>query len=187
MNELRASEGLAPLRLNPMIMKAAQVRATEEAWEGVFDANGGSEVVRNDGSVGAAAHTRPNGDVCFTVANANWTGENAVFEIVDMRSAVYNAYMGFSLSSGHRRNMLKPETTQMGFGMYKNTAGEWLCIQMFAAEGEVTWVDDPIMPEGGIWQPPTYDDLVAQWEASGKWCTLDEFIEFAMIGRDYDL
>ncbi len=104
-NEERAAENLPPLTLHKDACAAAQVRA-EEAKQ-------------------SFSHTRPNGSKCFTaLTEANiayaYAGENLAGRIKTPEKVV-DAWMN---SPGHRKNIMKPNYTQIGVG-YVSSGNYW--------------------------------------------------------------
>ncbi|KAA0971149.1 CAP domain-containing protein [Aureimonas fodinaquatilis] len=114
-NQFRAQNGLPPLRINSQLMAAAQVQSNAMAAQDRLDHNAGG---RLPGRVAAAGY--------------NWstTAEN-----IGRGYANYSAAMaGWIGSSGHRRNLLNPNVTEIGFaGARSVNGGRNYWTQVFAA------------------------------------------------------
>ena len=111
-NDERAKEGLAPLRIDTKVQAAAQVRAKE--CEKSF------------------SHTRPNGTSFATaLKEQNVTyrsaGENIAWGQRSPREVV-NAWMN---SAGHRANIMNANFTTIGVGYYRNAKGTNYWCQLF--------------------------------------------------------
>lgn len=101
-NEARANAGVSPLTLDPMLCKAAQVRATE--------------------CVTTFSHTRPDGTAYSTAlseqgVSASYVGENVATGYQDAQAVV----SGWINSDGHRANILNSNYKHIGIGMAENT------------------------------------------------------------------
>lgn len=134
-NALRQSSGAAPLETDPLLTRAAQVRAEEMAAAVVY------------------SHTRPDGRAASTVTDSGATGEN-IHRLSDayLTSRGLNAAEGameaWSASAAHRANLLDSRYGSFGVGLAQgvNAAGEpcWYCVQVFLLAGHtVTRVDGP--------------------------------------------
>ena len=98
-NKERVTANLTELNYNYDLQEAANLRAEESAT--LF------------------AHTRPNGDVCYSVFNVDYAvaGENLIQadkEIADAKNLVKT----WMESEGHRANILLPEFTSVAIGVY---------------------------------------------------------------------
>ena len=110
-NEERKKVGLAPLKQNTALAKAAEKRA-EEITE-------------------KFSHTRPNGTLCFSIFNEydidNWGGAENIAWGQSTPQAVMNTWMN---SEGHRDNILSSYMTDIGVGLCeKNGTKYW--VQLF--------------------------------------------------------
>jgi len=123
------------LKVNNLLMDAAQVRADEMAASGAY------------------SHTRPDGRRSNTVTDSRRTGENihCITELYleqqhkTLSDAVVNLW---SNSKGHADNMLNARYGEIGVGLARGTDSNglacWYCVQVFLVDGcEVTWVDVP--------------------------------------------
>ena len=132
-NALRHENGIAALRVNDKLMQAAQVRAEEMAASGIY------------------SHTRPDGRKNTTVTDCPYVGEN-IHRIADWalqgKTISETAMWSWSLSGGHRDNLLEKNYAETGVGLAGgvNDNGEacWYCVQLFLWNGyAVEWVDAP--------------------------------------------
>jgi uncharacterized protein YkwD len=98
-NDFRAQNGVAPLKLNPLLTKAAQAHADDMAAHNYF-----SHSSRDGRS--------PGDRINATGYRAMTWGENIAWGQPDWASAI-RAWMN---SSGHRRNMLSAAFKEMGLG-----------------------------------------------------------------------
>ena len=134
-NTLRLNKGVAGLKVNNLLMDAAQVRADEMAASGAY------------------SHIRPDGRRSNTVTDSRRTGENihCITELYleqqhkTLSDAVVNLW---SNSKGHADNMLNARYGEIGVGLARGTdsngLASWYCVQVFLVDGcEVTWVDVP--------------------------------------------
>lgn len=101
-NEARADAGVSPLALDPMLCKAAQVRATE--------------------CITTFSHTRPDGTAYSTAlseqgVSASYIGENVATGYQNAQAVV----SGWINSEGHRANILNSNYKHIGIGMAENT------------------------------------------------------------------
>ena len=124
-NQIRAEAGMPPLALDDSLSAAAALRAIEMARAGVL------------------SHTRPNGGACFTVYDDfAWTfderylGENIarLSGIADPDSQVCESWKN---SPDHYRNIIDPDFTCLGVGVYVAPDGRWYYAQLFAAQAPV--------------------------------------------------
>ena len=137
-NQLRRSHGLSALGTDPLLTRAAQVRAEEMAATGIY------------------SHTRPDGSDRSTVSDCPCTAEN-IHRIADRRLETLGkglaevAMEDWENSSSHLKNLLNSGLSDLGVGLARgaNAAGEdcWYCVQMFTYKGyHVTWVDEQALP-----------------------------------------
>ena len=111
-NKYRNENGLASVKLDASLCKAAEIRAKE--------------------SKTSFSHTRPNGQSCFTVLSElgisyGGAGENIAYG-QSSPNEVMTAWMN---SSGHRANILGSSFTKLGIGVY-SSGGTLYWAQMFA-------------------------------------------------------
>lgn len=132
-NALRREKGVAALRVNDKLMRAAQVRADEMAAHTVY------------------SHTRPNGEKFNTVTDCPYMAEN-IHRIADWvlsdQTLTERAVADWSTSTAHRKNMVNPKLSAIGVGLARgvNDNGDpcWYCVQLFLYDGYViTRVDPP--------------------------------------------
>jgi len=103
-NNERTSEGVSQLSQNPLLMRAAQLKAEDMGKESYY------------------AHVSPDGETPMHWLDLVgykylYVGENLTANIMNEESVV-SAWMG---SPGHRRNLLDPKFTQMGIGVAEGT------------------------------------------------------------------
>lgn len=124
-NRIRAAAGVPPLTLDAAMSAAAALRAIEMARAGVL------------------SHTRPNGETCFTVySEFGWgfakiyLGENIarLSGVADPDTQVCESWKN---SPDHYRNMVEPDFTRLGVGVYTAPDGRCYYAQLFAAEAPV--------------------------------------------------
>lgn len=132
-NALRREKGVAALRVNDKLMRAAQVRADEMAAHTVY------------------SHTRPNGEKFNTVTDCPYMAEN-IHRIADWvlsdQTLTERAVVDWSTSTAHRKNMVNPKLSAIGVGLARgvNDNGDpcWYCVQLFLYDGyAITRVDPP--------------------------------------------
>lgn len=132
-NALRREKGVAALRVNDKLMRAAQVRADEMAVHTVY------------------SHTRPNGEKFNTVTDCPYMAEN-IHRIADWvlsdQTLTERAVADWSTSTAHRKNMVNPKLSAIGVGLARgvNDNGDpcWYCVQLFLYDGyAITRVDPP--------------------------------------------
>ena len=132
-NALRREKGVAALRVNDKLMRAAQVRAVEMAAHTVY------------------SHTRPNGEKFNTVTDCPYMAEN-IHRIADWvlsdQTLTERAVADWSTSTAHRKNMVNPKLSAIGVGLARgvNDNGDpcWYCVQLFLYDGyAITRVDPP--------------------------------------------
>ena len=110
-NAERAEEGVEPLVVLDTVTEAANVRAQE--IDSVF------------------SHTRPDGSSCFTLLQALNAGFRTMGEnIAKGHGSAQEVMEGWMNSAGHRKNIMNPEFTGIGVGVYRNSAGV-LCWSQF--------------------------------------------------------
>lgn len=118
-NDERKAEGVTQLSLNPLLMRAAQLKAEDMGKESYY------------------AHVSPDGETPMHWLDQvgykyQYVGENLTANIMDEESVV-SAWMG---SPGHRRNLLDPKFTHMGVGVAEGTykgKPALFVVQMLAA------------------------------------------------------
>jgi len=103
-NKERSDEGVDELSLNPLLMRAAQLKAEDMATEAYY------------------AHVSPDGETPMHWLDQvgykyQYVGENLTANILE-EEAVVSAWMG---SPGHRRNLLDPKFEHMGVGVAEGT------------------------------------------------------------------
>ena len=132
-NALRREKGVAALRVNDKLMRAAQVRADEMAAHTVY------------------SHTRPNGEKFNTVTDCPYMAEN-IHRIADWvlsdQTLTERAVADWSTSTAHRKNIVNPKLSAIGVGLARgvNDNGDpcWYCVQLFLYDGyAITRVDPP--------------------------------------------
>lgn len=116
-NRERARVGAPPLRLSPVLQKAAAIRA--------------EEITRR------MSHTRPNGQPCQSVLPTDILpadvrahgGENVAAGLATPEETVQD----WMNSSGHRRNILDPNYRELGVGFYYLPGSEYIYywVQIF--------------------------------------------------------
>lgn len=139
-NAYRAQAGVQPLKLSPILSKAADIRAKEDLTD--FHANTEKEYIdelwrRHDAGT---AHTRPDGSKFSTVINDigwNYDGySRTLAENMVSTSTHYTSKKlvdGWYNSPGHRANMLRPEVEYMGYGLSTEKPFGYECaIQIFS-------------------------------------------------------
>lgn len=100
-NQERANAGLNPLAYDTQIEQAANLRAQE--------------------IVQSFSHTRPNGTSCFTVFKEMGISYTMVAENIAYGQRTPAEVMnGWMNSEGHRKNILTPELTNIGVGVYQS-------------------------------------------------------------------
>ena len=123
-NAYRAQAGVQPLKLSPILSKAADIRARENLTD--FHANTDQEyydeIMRRH--YAETAHTRPDGSKFSTVINdIGWSYDGYSRTLAEN---MYNSPTGWSSqklvegwynSPKHRANMLRPDTEYMGYGL----------------------------------------------------------------------
>ena len=113
-NEERSEYGLTRLKIDNSLMKAAAERARECAVD--------------------YSHTRPDGSECFTIleeyrVSYSSMAENIYYDTSSYRSAS-RTVAGWMNSPGHRKNILTPEFTHIGVGVYTED-GKNYAVQLF--------------------------------------------------------
>lgn len=111
-NQERASAGLGALKIDVGVRSAAQTRAME--LEEKF------------------SHTRPDSSDCFTaLTQAGVSFRGAGENIAYGQSSPREVMRGWMDSSGHRANILNPQFTSIGVGVYESASGTLYWTQMF--------------------------------------------------------
>ena len=118
-NAARAKKGLQPLRLDPVLRAAAQIRAAE--------------------CVKTFSHTRPDGRpyksaIADAGVNASYTGENVASGYQSAQQVVD----GWLNSPGHCANIMNEKFTRIGVGLEKNSGNGYrgyAWSQLFANDG----------------------------------------------------
>lgn len=139
-NKLRADVGAKPLKLSPILSKAADIRAKENLTE--FHANSSEEYFgeikrKHDLKI---AHTRPDGSAFSTVLNdIGWSYDGYSRGIAEnmyngvSRHTSQAIVKGWYNSPGHRANMLDPEWEYIGYGLStEKPYGFSTAIQLFS-------------------------------------------------------
>ena len=114
-NAERKKNGAAPLKLDPVLCQAAQIRAQELTKK--------------------FSHDRPNGTPCFTVTkDVNFTGYKALGENIAAGYPTADALMdGWMGSAGHRANILDPRFDSIGIGfVHSDDVYRYYAVQFFA-------------------------------------------------------
>lgn len=106
LNELRANQGVAPLKVNDKLNRAAESHSADMADNDFFSHRG------SDGDT-MRERTRDEGYDWRALGENIAAGQNTPEEVVD-------AWYG---SSGHRRNMLNPVFEEIGVGYVEDTDG----------------------------------------------------------------
>ncbi len=120
-NELRAQNGAAPLKVYTIGGSAANLRAKECAQ--------------------GFSHTRPNGGSCFTVLDeknisSNTMGEN-IFKCSWSECDPYSAFTAWKNSPGHFENMINSSFDYVSIGYYSDSTGQYW-VQLFTRSPHVT-------------------------------------------------
>lgn len=139
-NAYRAQAGVQPLKLSPILSKAADIRAKENLTD--FHANTKKEYIdelwrRHDAGT---AHTRPDGSKFSTVINdIGWNYDGYSRTLAENMVSTSTHYTskelvdGWYNSPGHRANMLRPEVEYMGYGLsMEKPFGYSTAIQLFS-------------------------------------------------------
>jgi uncharacterized YkwD family protein len=112
-NQARADNGLAPLKVNLDLARVARIKAQDMADNGYFD--------HNSPTYGSPFDMMTKFGISYRTA-----GEN----IAKGSTGVDSLQTAFMNSSGHRANILGSSYTQIGIGIYK-TGGMYYISQMF--------------------------------------------------------
>ena len=112
-NQERTKDGEAPLQYSYLLQKGAMVRAKEIS---IY-----------------FSHIRPNGTSCDTAyweagAAGGGYGENIATGYGSPKAVV----QGWMNSSGHRAAILRPSSTHIGVGFYKDASGKYCWVQAFS-------------------------------------------------------
>jgi|RhiMethySRZTD1v2_1073278.scaffolds.fasta_scaffold01686_20 uncharacterized protein YkwD len=115
-NVERADRGRGPLRTNPRLMRAAQMHAEQMAR---------AQRMAHDLPRAAYPHTEDR----LLAARYHWQmyGENVAFGQPSAREALRS----WMRSSGHRRNILEADYTELGTGYAVDRAGRPYFVQVF--------------------------------------------------------
>ena len=134
-NALRREKGVAALRVNDKLMRAAQVRADEMAATGTY------------------SHTRPDGRKYYTVTDCRQVGENIhqipLLYLAQQKTALAETLVySWSKSAGHMENMTDESYAAIGVGLARGTDANgmecWYCVQIFLRSGySISAVDKP--------------------------------------------
>lgn len=137
-NTYRAQAGVQPLKLSPILSKAADIRAREAlstcpatTKEGHWQWNR---------SLKGIAHNRPNGSEFSTVLNDIGWNDNDFMRLLSEnlfhtpeRDSSKELVEGWYNSPGHRANMLNPEAEYIGYGLSTDSPyGFQTAIQLFS-------------------------------------------------------
>ncbi len=137
-NAVRLENGVSALPTDPLLMRAAQVRAEEMAATDTY------------------SHTRPDGSSRFTTTDCPYISENIhSFRCGFIAERGINAaefsVRGWRFSPAHLQNMTDTARSAIGVGLARgiDSSGDecWYCVQLFLREGQhITWVDTPKIP-----------------------------------------
>lgn len=121
MNREREAAGIAPLRLDVMLIDIARERSQDMVDNSYF------------------AHFGPNGESTFALVGASGrrfsaVGENLARVRGDEGDSVRFAITNLMASAPHRRNILKERYTLVGVGTMRNAIGLTVFTTVFAAE-----------------------------------------------------
>lgn len=121
MNREREAAGVAPLRLDPMLVDIARERSQDMVDNSYF------------------AHFGPNGESTFALVAASGRrfsaiGENLARVRGDEGESVLFAITNLMASAPHRGNILKDRYTLVGVGTVVNAIGQTVFTTVFAAE-----------------------------------------------------
>lgn len=121
MNREREAAGIAPLRLDVMLIDIARERSRDMVDNSYF------------------AHFGPNGESTFALVGASGrrfsaVGENLARVRGDEGDSVRFAITNLMASAPHRRNILKERYTLVGVGTVRNAIGLTVFTTVFAAE-----------------------------------------------------
>lgn len=159
-NEVRASVGLGPLKMNPQMMEAAMQRAAELS---VY-----------------YSHTRPDGSPCFTV-NENMFGENIAMGYGGSPAAVMNGWVN---SPGHYANIVSENYDSMGAGVVVHN-GDCYWVQIFGmSDDEGAATSDEVLEKEFSVNLGNYRYEV-DLEAPKKVFVNDTF-DVVIMGENYD-
>lgn len=136
-NQLRSENGLPALRVDEMLVKAAQVRADEMAATSIY------------------SHIRPDGRGRVTVTDSPYTTENinivSAYLLEDPETDLARITMeDWSASKTHLDGMLDSVRSAIGVGIAPGVnpvTGQncWYCVQWFLRDGcRINWVDKPV-------------------------------------------
>lgn len=139
-NAYRTQAGVQPLKLSPILSKAADIRARESLNR--LDGKSYDECYKQVDTLREKkiVHNRPNGLDCSNVLNdIGWNDINFMREFAenlyytDVNYDSQRLVNGWYKSPGHRKNMLNPEVQYMGYGLSTdNPYGLECAIQIFS-------------------------------------------------------
>lgn len=113
-NAERTQRGLEPLRVSASLGDIASIRAEE--------------------LVTSFSHTRPNGTSCFTLYDEKGYDYSSAGENIALGQTTPESVMkGWMDSQGHRENILSPNFTEIGVGVYRDSSGRMYWAQNFAS------------------------------------------------------
>ena len=111
-NAERTKAGAGELSESDLLYSAASVRAAE--LEELF------------------SHNRPDGKICFTVLNDfNITSKARAENIASGHSSPEQVVEAWMKSDGHKKNILNPAFNNIGVGVYEDSSGKLLWVQLF--------------------------------------------------------
>jgi uncharacterized protein YkwD len=113
-NQVRAQNGLPPLKVSPKLVQAAHIHAGDMARLGdmAHDLPGVAQATLLDRAK-------------YVGYNFSWLGENIAFNYPDTAS-VMSAWMS---SDGHRANILSSNYTEIGVGIATDVRGQpYYCV-----------------------------------------------------------
>jgi uncharacterized protein YkwD len=127
-NRERVSEGLNSLTPDPILSSVARGHSEDMAVRGYFDhhAPTGEPVTPMDRYL-AAAPERPD----YAMVGENIYYRSNTDSVANYASEAHDAFMN---SPGHRANVLMPQYTSVGVGIYRNpSTGEFWVTEMFCS------------------------------------------------------
>ena len=112
-NAEREKVGAAPLVMSEQINEAAALRAIELDTE--------------------FSHYRPDGTLCFTVFDEfDVPGRNRAENVAAGQRTPERVVAAWMASEGHQRNILNPDYTDIGIGVFQGDDGRIYWVQLFA-------------------------------------------------------
>jgi uncharacterized protein YkwD len=142
-NQRRAEEGMAPLRRNAALEKAAQSWAATMAKTGYFSHTG------RDGSTSQ-----------MRIAAAGYQGVRTGENLARGFSNPISVMNGWMMSAAHRRNILDPEFTDLGVGVAEGKGGTYW-VQNFGSSGAAP-------PAEPVELPPTISAITPHYARMGQ-------------------